>query len=248
MSTLTELRKRRFEQAWIYPLCLAAPVLWAGVVDAVPYLWFVLVQAWFLFAVMVTAHEAVHGAAHRHRGWNRAIGWIGGLMVGASFDLQRRLHLAHHRGDASADMERRCVSDGPIAYRLLKRFVGFAWCYGMFPTMPRREQARAIAVAAALGLIAIASPMQVLFLWLLPLMLASFGFVSVFVVLPHSDSAFAEWVRARAPWMTNYHDVHHEHPELPWFLGRAAYRQGRSVEDSVALRVRPEATVELHEA
>lgn len=177
--------------------------LWAGH----PVVWAVVWcgQAVVLNGAGSALHEGVHGNMARHRGINRVLGELWGLLLPLNFSLYRAFHLEHHRrtrveGDPEPQVEFRSLWSYLLAMPFLGRLAvlemwWFSLCslFGRFPPYVRTaRQRRAIRGDAVLVLIVtvgmvaatIASPRLVFFLWGIPVLLSSLVF-SMTVLAEH---------------------------------------------------------------
>jgi len=197
-------------------------------------------------------HDAVHGAisgGRRGFRWlDSLVGWSCALLFFAPYVAFRRLHLRHHAAtnDPRRDPDYWVVGSGPgaIALRCLSvipHYYRFFLATGGFGGSKYNGE-RSQAIVAIGGLIAVfwlfvsgGYGEQVVFLWLVPALLASGLLALTFDWLPHQPhrkrSRYKN-TRLLTGWGLHWllvaqdlHLVHHLYPKVPFYRYRRLYHR-----------------------
>lgn len=185
--------------------CYRANVIpcWINMIAALPLYWY----------CYITAHDAVHRAAHKNLALNNWVGRISTVLFGLPFSLMRRAHLSHHRyAGKTGDIERFAYRSGwqlPFGVML-----GNLFFYAHFPKCNCREKRSAVLMIFVVLSLILYSPKFMLLGWILPMQLV-FGlgmFTNIY--LPHGP--YAKLVEKYIPFVTGFHEDHHAMPSYPW--------------------------------
>lgn len=218
-----EKRMKRFERpkhdrgltAYLFfPAASGVAVLFAGLVANVIPWWFNLIAAlplyWYCY---MTAHDAVHRAAHQNLVLNNWVGRISSGLFGLPFSLIRRAHLSHHRNAGkNDDIERFAYAPGwqlPLGVML-----GNLFFYAYFPKCNFKEKLSATVTVIVVISLIFWFPKTMLLGWILPMQLVIGLGMFTNIYLPHGP--YADWVEKHIPFVTGFHEDHHAMPSYPW--------------------------------
>ncbi|MDA7541480.1 fatty acid desaturase [bacterium] len=197
-----------------FPAASGVVVFFAGLVANVIPWWLNLMAAlplyWYCY---MTAHDAVHRAAHQNQVLNNWVGWISSGLFGLPFSLMRRAHLSHHcNAGRKDDIERFAyVSGWQLPFGVI---LGNLFFYAHFPKCNFKEKLSAAALVFVVLSLIFYFPQTMLLGWILPMQLV-FGlgmFTNIY--LPHGP--YAKWVEEHVPFVTGFHEDHHAMPSYPW--------------------------------
>jgi len=201
----------------------------------------------FLFTVL---HETVHRTAFKQRWLNDAVARLCGFLVVLPADWFRCFHFAHHRftQDPERDPELLVskprtlsaymahVSGLPVWWNQLKTLLRNATGRQTDPFVNEAERGRVrweacITIAAyglAAGMSVNAGSAELLFVWLLPVLLGQ-PFLRLFLMAEHGGCPFEKNMLANSrttittpvvrwlTWNMPYHAEHHALPSVPFF-------------------------------
>jgi len=197
----------------------------------------ITMNALAIYVGFTPLHEAMHGIAHASKGWNAAIGRLGGFPLTISLPLFRGVHYEHHShtNDPARD------PDLVVAHR--PRLLLPLWLLGVMVTYRhafyRRKlwRSRGQLIEAlttdvlihVLPLIALAGgwATALVVVWLAPAALAVVALAFAFDFLPHYpyDTSARYFDTRVTPGRVlnalllgqNYHLIHHLWTTIPWF-------------------------------
>jgi beta-carotene hydroxylase len=209
-------------------------------VAPLPLLVHVAIAAGAIHLSFTIWHEAVHRNVS-HRSWlNLAVGVLGMFPYMTPFFMQRWIHLEHHarlneRGDPNL-----IYTDGPFWKLPLRYPRALGYARKLLAQDPRSRGERisdTVSVAAVAAVFALAwwfgALQDVLWLWLLPVVIAKLVMDWYINYLPHAGLPPGRFDGTRIvdlAWLTplvlghNYHAVHHLWPAIPWHGYRAQFR------------------------
>ena len=196
------------------------------------------------YVAFTVAHEAVHGVAHANKLVNGLYGRLASLFLFSPFRAFRAIHLEHHShtNDPTRDpdfgVSRRPRALLPL-YCLLIVYEYRRHFYGRPLWHAKGEIAEVLvneAVLVALLAFGLANPTTrplVLYLWVVPALVAVVLLAFAFDFLPHTPyDRRGRYVDTRAYpgrllevllLAQNYHLVHHLWTTIPWFRYRRAF-------------------------
>lgn len=182
-----------------------------------PWPWLLLLAQTHLYAgVFITAHDAMHGAIHRSKRVNTAVGWLCALLFAYNwYPRLHRNHHAHHRHvgtDQDPD-----VHPAPLAvwyFRFLKEYLTWPQFVMMALTFN--------------GLKWIFPVENVILFWMMPAILATFQIFYFGTYVPHRSAPDNVHRSRSLPknhlwafitcYFFGYHYEHHASPGTPWWL------------------------------
>lgn len=263
---------RRYSGSFAWPtLLLAGSVVvgelgvWVGVGLGILPLWVgSLLCVGLAYAAFTPLHEACHGNIHgRYRRWRwlgPVVGWSMGLFLLGPFSAFQVLHLRHHAktNDPEADPDLWVKGRG-LGVVLRCATISLHY-YALFLSRPGRSEATASAASsprsmrrdtvlcllllaglATLGSLA-GFALEVLFLWIVPALLALGMLAFAFDWLPHHphrergrmrDTRVVEagfplrGLLSAALFAQNYHLIHHLYPRVPFYRYGQVFRAMR---------------------
>jgi len=206
-----------------------------------PLLAHVAIAAGAIHLAFTIWHEAVHRNVS-HRPWiNHVVGVLGMFPYMTPYFMQRWIHLEHHARLNEREDPNFIYIDGPFWKIPLRypRALGYARkLLTRDPRQPGERLSDAVSVAAVTSLFALAwwlgALRDVLWLWLLPVVIAKLVMDWYINYLPHVGLPPGRFQGTRIvdlPWLTplvlghNYHAIHHLWPSLPWHVYRAVFRE-----------------------
>ncbi len=202
-----------------------------------------------LYVLGTIIHDASHGAAHRNRILNEALGHGSALLQGFVYPVFKRVHLEHHAhvNDPNNDPDHYVSTGGPlwlIAVRFFYHEVYFfqrqLWRKGRWDFL-EWCLSRLVVVITFVVAIHYGYSDYLMNYWLPPAFIMGLLLGLFFDYLPHRP--FAErgrWENARVypGWLTNilllgqnYHLIHHLWPSIPWYRYQPAYYQVKPLLD-----------------
>ena len=250
------------------PTVLLAVVMWAGLIanfswaagvvewTAWACLRHVLVGTFFLNMSFTIWHEAAHGTVFRPRAANDVLGALTAWPAMIPYFTVRRDHNLHH--DFVNDPERDpdfwflegSIWSLPFRYpKGAKRAVEIVDRSGRPAWEVNLDRFLLVLVLVALGLgIWLASPIAVLFAWVLPKGFAMWIHAWYVNVLPHRNLPAERFHDTRIytqAWLVpltichSYHGLHHIWPTLPWHRYPRAFKLKRAFLESRGVPVFP---------
>ncbi len=211
--------------------------LWAGAI----------INTLAVYALFTPAHESMHRSASSNPKLNEWIMYLS-TFIAVPFGtgrFMRVMHMQHHRFTNEENDPDHFLS----SHFLLLPIWGFwpflyLWTYARnpekYPGIDGRatwiEVIRGLAIVAVLFVIA---PVQMLWLWLIPIYVGFLLMCLVFMVLPHypalvreSESKYratllrrgGEWLLTPLLMYQNYHLVHHLYPTVPFYRYGKAWK------------------------
>lgn len=220
---------------------------------------FCLMEEWPLWVGMIVnsiagymlftpTHDAIHRAASRHEWLNELILRIS-TFIAVPFGkgkLFRLYHMRHHRFTNEPEQDPDHLLSCSLKLMPLwgiwpfLYIVYFAKDPKLTPGLKPAELIRELVIGFGfVGVVAVFLPMQMLWLWLLPVYISFFLMCLVFMVLPHYPHAVPEsenpWhaslMRLGGEWFLtpvlmyqNYHLMHHLYPTVPFYRYGKAWR------------------------
>jgi beta-carotene hydroxylase len=233
-------------------------------VASLSYLWGG-VSAWAAIGLGVLArymgftvmHEASHRVAHRRRRVNEFLGWPAGIALTVTLPMFRSCHTKHHsytnQPDIDPDLD---VARSPRWLRPLwllsplwtyrARYFGRGWA-----KTKRQWWAQlvldAVIVAAILTAVATGQVVELVVVFIAPLLLSLTFLALAFDLIPHLPYDSTERLHdtralpGRALNVLflgqNYHLVHHLWNSVPWYRYQRVYHQTRDELAAVGARV-----------
>ncbi len=228
---------------WVAVLSTGAATVVAAVHEVVPLAVGVAINTVCAYLVFTPMHEAAHGNIHgqqpRWRRLESLVGWTSGLALLAPFPAFAALHRRHHchtnDPDQDPDMWVAATTATAVAARCMTIVPHYYWEFIVGPTARSRAGAHArratlgtmaglvgvMALSAALGVLS-----WVLWLWVVPAVVASAALAFAFDWLPHHPHAHQGRygdTRVLPRWLTipmvgqNDHWVHHLYPRVPFY-------------------------------
>ncbi|MFT4710178.1 MAG: beta-carotene hydroxylase [Bacteroidia bacterium] len=251
-----------------FPTILLAVAMWAGLVANFAWaagvsewtawicLRHILVGTFFLNMSFTIWHEAAHGTVFRARAANDVLGALTAWPAMIPYFTVRRDHNLHH--DFVNDPERDpdfwflegSIWSLPFRYpKGAKRAVEIVDRSGRPAWEVNLDRFLLVLVLVALGLgIWLASPLAVLFAWILPKGFAMWIHAWYVNVLPHRDLPAERFHDTRIytqAWLVpltichSYHGLHHIWPTLPWHRYPRAFRLKRDFLESRGVPIFP---------
>jgi fatty acid desaturase len=216
----------------------------------------ILVGTFFLNMSFTIWHEAAHGTVFRARAANDVLGALTAWPAMIPYFTVRRDHNLHH--DFVNDPERDpdfwflegSIWSLPFRYpKGAKRAVEIVDRSGRPAWEVNLDRFLLVLVLVALGLgIWLASPLAVLFAWILPKGFAMWIHAWYVNVLPHRDLPAERFHDTRIytqAWLVpltichSYHGLHHIWPTLPWHRYPRAFRLKRDFLESRGVPIFP---------
>jgi ring-1,2-phenylacetyl-CoA epoxidase subunit PaaE len=194
-------------------------------------------------------HEAAHRNVSGRRWVNDVVGVLGMFPYLTPYFMQRWIHLEHHRQLNLEGDPNRIYTDGPFYAIALRypRALGYARTLlaSRDPRSPAQKRSDGLVMAATAALFAFAAwqgaLVDVILLWLLPLVVAKVVMDWYINYLPHVGLPPGRFAGTRVidvVWFTplvllhNYHAVHHLWPHVPWHRYGRVFREKRGYLDS----------------
>ena len=185
--------------------------------------WFwvhMLIQTWLFTGLFITAHDSMHGTISANRKLNNVIGFSATLLfAGMWYPMLIKKHKMHHinRGTAL----------DPDYYTGKQNF--FAWWFSFMKAYVTIWQILIMAGLFNLGLLYF-SEIQLIVLWIIPSILATFQLFYFGTYLPHRLPHTTEmgiyksrtlkknhlWAMLSC-YFFGYHYEHHASPQTPWW-------------------------------
>ncbi len=194
-----------------------------------------------LYVLGTIIHDASHGAAHRYRWLNEALGHGSALLQGFVYPVFKRVHLEHHAhvNDPDNDPDHYVSTGGPlwlIAVRFFYHEVFFfkrqLWRKGRWDLL-EWTLSRSFVVMTFIVAIHFGYKDYLMNYWLPPAFIMGLLLGLFFDYLPHRPfEDRGRWHNARVypGWLTNwlllgqnYHLIHHLWPSIPWYHYQTAY-------------------------
>lgn len=211
----------------------------------------------FLFTLL---HEAIHGTPFRSRWLNAVAARAASLPIFLPADWFRYFHLAHHRWTQDPERDPELAETWPMTWRgYLWRVSGLPTWRSHFATLLRnargrcddafvpasgrgkvKREARAmLAVYAAIGAAgAVLAPLEMLFIWLVPVLLGQ-PVLRLYLMAEHGRCPFVADMLANTrttftnrvvrwvAWNMPYHAEHHAFPAAPFHKLPALHAHAR---------------------
>lgn len=190
------------------------------------------------FLVTVVAHDAVHGAAHGDKRFNRWVGEAACTVQGVPWPIFRKAHLLHHGKTMKAGDPDLWCHHG--SWQLPLRWAtGNLNYYRVLPLLPRSAWVQGGVQLGVMVAAAVFAPRLFLLGWLVPAQAAIFVFAVFTAWLPHGVFGISVDVEpastpSRGSWalqlLTLFHEDHHRRPAYPFhqypalFVRRVAAR------------------------
>lgn len=221
--------------------------LWAGTV----------INALSIYLLFTPAHDSMHRSASSNSKLNELI-MAASTFVAIPFGtgkFMRVMHMRHHRFTNEENDPDHFLSSHFLLMPVWG-FWPFLYLYTFakspkdFPGINARETWREVAIGlGTVALLFVIAPVQMLWLWLIPIYVGFFLMCLVFMVLPHypaivresEDPYQATLIRLGWEWLLtpllayqNYHLVHHLYPTVPFYRygkawkARLAYHQSKN--------------------
>lgn len=186
-----------------------------------PFLYLhVLIQTFFYTGLFITAHDAMHGTVAKNRKLNNFFGYLATtLFAFLSYPILRKKHYRHHRHPATDE-------DPDFSSRSNNFFV---WWFDFMRSYITWWQLLFMAVAFNILLIWF-NEAELIALWVVPAILATFQLFFFGTYLPHRRPFTGEmephksrtqkknhlWALLSC-YFFGYHWEHHESPTTPWW-------------------------------
>jgi beta-carotene hydroxylase len=201
-----------------------------------------------LHMVGTVIHDACHGAAHKERWLNAALGHGSAFMLFFSFPVFTRVHQQHHAhvNDPKNDPDHIVSTFGPLWF-INARFL-YHEIFFFQRQLWRKNELWEWMIARAAAIVVLLLGWQFGFLdyifsyWFPPLAIVGLVLGLFFDYLPHRPFKERDrWLNARIyPSRLlnlliggqNYHLVHHLWPSVPWYKYEAAYYEMKPLLDA----------------
>ena len=185
--------------------------------------WFwvhMLIQTWLFTGLFITAHDSMHGTISANRKLNNVIGFSATLLfAGMWYPMLIKKHKMHHVNPGTAL--------DPDYYTGKQNF--FAWWFSFMKAYVTIWQILIMAGLFNLGLLYF-SEIQLIVLWIIPSILATFQLFYFGTYLPHRLPHATEmgiyksrtlkknhlWAMLSC-YFFGYHYEHHASPQTPWW-------------------------------
>ena len=185
--------------------------------------WFwvhMLIQTWLFTGLFITAHDSMHGTISANRKLNNVIGFSATLLfAGMWYPMLIKKHKMHHINPGTAL--------DPDYYTGKQNF--FAWWFSFMKAYVTIWQILIMAGLFNLGLLYF-SEIQLIVLWIIPSILATFQLFYFGTYLPHRLPHTTEmgiyksrtlkknhlWAMLSC-YFFGYHYEHHASPQTPWW-------------------------------
>ena len=185
--------------------------------------WFwvhMLIQTWLFTGLFITAHDSMHGTISANRKLNNVIGFSATLLfAGMWYPMLIKKHKMHHVNPGTAL--------DPDYYTGKQNF--FAWWFSFMKAYVTIWQILIMAGLFNLGLLYF-SEIQLIVLWIIPSILATFQLFYFGTYLPHRLPHTTEmgiyksrtlkknhlWAMLSC-YFFGYHYEHHASPQTPWW-------------------------------
>lgn len=185
--------------------------------------WFwvhMLIQTWLFTGLFITAHDSMHGTISANRKLNNVIGFSATLLfAGMWYPMLIKKHKMHHTNPGTAL--------DPDYYTGKQNF--FAWWFSFMKAYVTIWQILIMAGLFNLGLLYF-SEIQLIVLWIIPSILATFQLFYFGTYLPHRLPHTTEmgiyksrtlkknhlWAMLSC-YFFGYHYEHHASPQTPWW-------------------------------
>lgn len=202
-----------------------------------------------LYVLGTVIHDASHGAAHRVRWINEALGHGSALLQGFVYPVFKRVHMEHHIhvNDPDHDPDHYVSTGGPlwlIAPRFFYHEVYFfkrrLWRKGRWDLLEWGLSRSVVVITFGLA-IATGYTDYLMNYWLPPAFVMGLLLGLFFDYLPHRPFEHRDrWHNARVypGGITNilllgqnYHLIHHLWPSVPWYQYQTAYVHAKPLLD-----------------
>ena len=185
--------------------------------------WFwvhMLIQTWLFTGLFITAHDSMHGTISANRKLNNVIGFSATLLfAGMWYPMLIKKHKMHHINPGTAL--------DPDYYTGKQNF--FAWWFSFMKAYVTIWQILIMSGLFNLGLLYF-SEIQLIVLWIIPSILATFQLFYFGTYLPHRLPHTTEmgiyksrtlkknhlWAMLSC-YFFGYHYEHHASPQTPWW-------------------------------
>ena len=185
--------------------------------------WFwvlMLIQTWLFTGLFITAHDSMHGTISANRKLNNVIGFSATLLfAGMWYPMLIKKHKMHHVNPGTAL--------DPDYYTGKQNF--FIWWFSFMKSYVTIWQILIMAGLFNLGLLFF-SEIQLIVLWIIPSILATFQLFYFGTYLPHRLPHITEmgiyksrtlkknhlWAMLSC-YFFGYHYEHHASPQTPWW-------------------------------
>ena len=185
--------------------------------------WFwvhMLIQTWLFTGLFITAHDSMHGTISANRKLNNVIGFSATLLfAGMWYPMLIKKHKMHHVNPGTAL--------DPDYYTGKQNF--FIWWFSFMKSYVTIWQILIMAGLFNLGLLFF-SEIQLIVLWIIPSILATFQLFYFGTFLPHQLPHTTEmgiyksrtlkknhlWAMLSC-YFFGYHYEHHASPQTPWW-------------------------------
>lgn len=185
--------------------------------------WFwchLIMQSWLFTGLFITAHDSMHGTISRHKRVNNFLGFFATLLfAGMWYPMLLKKHKLHH------------IHSGTVLdpdYKVGNQNF-FAWWFSFMKQYVTLWQILIMAVLFNIGLIFFTET-QLIVLWIIPSILATFQLFYFGTYLPHHlpHTPEMEPHKARSQkrnhlwamlscYFFGYHYEHHASPQTPWW-------------------------------
>ncbi len=186
-----------------------------------PWFWVnMLIQTWLFTGLFITAHDSMHGAITTHRKLNYFLGFTSTLLfAGMWYPMLIKKHKLHHIHVAT--------SLDPDYHTGHQNF--FAWWFSFMKQYVTIWQILIMAGLFNIGLLFF-SEIQLIVLWIIPSILATFQLFYFGTYLPHRLPHTTQmgiyksrslnknhfWAMISC-YFFGYHYEHHHSPQTPWW-------------------------------
>lgn len=179
-----------------------------------------LIQTWLFTGLFITAHDSMHGTISANRKFNNVIGFSATLLfAGMWYPMLIKKHKMHHVNPGTAL--------DPDYYTGKQNF--FIWWFSFMKSYVTIWQILIMAGLFNLGLLFF-SEIQLIVLWIIPSILATFQLFYFGTYLPHRLPHTTEmgiyksrtlkknhlWAMLSC-YFFGYHYEHHASPQTPWW-------------------------------
>ena len=229
---------------------------WAALVERVPPLVTIAVNAAACFAMFTVAHDASHYSISRARWVNRLFGRLAMPFVSAviSFPSFGYIHIEHHRHSNDDENDPDTFANRGPWWQLPFRWAAMDLSYGVFyarnlSNRPKTEVAETgmLLLATVTGVIVAIGTgyfWMLAVVYLIPERIALMVLAWWFDWLPHHGLPFTqrenryratrarvgmEWLFMPMMLSQNYHLVHHLHPSIPFYRYLGTWRRNEQV-------------------
>ena len=249
--------------AWptvLLEMCSLIAIIWSwhGVLTEQTSIWFAcLVNCIAYYYLFTPAHDGLHRAISKYDNINDFFAYLAIVpisIVSPAFEYFKMFHMQHHIkcGDPDLDPDLKISSRWTNAFSLwmvwgIQYYNYYKTYRDELPTVNvKYAMPRVLVTLAVLGYLWIALPVEMILLWLIPVMFTVWMTAFVFSFLPHHvhervegedemskyqttcNREGYEWLLSPLTQNQNYHLVHHIYPTVPFYRYRTLWLAGKT--------------------